>query len=82
MSSAPFATVVHAGHTVTGGWCECGTPGCIPNAGELCGNNNARAADEQKDATTTDSAAGFDVDPGAGLLMLALAFFLWTRLRA
>ncbi|MFY9608022.1 MAG: hypothetical protein WAU45_05325 [Blastocatellia bacterium] len=78
-NAAPLATVAYAGHTTTGDWCECGGLGCIPNAGELCGNNNARAADDQ--GVPTDSAAGSDVDPGAGLLMFALAFFLWTRLR-
>lgn len=82
MGSAPFATVANAGHTVSGGWCECGTPGCIPDQGEICGNNNARAADEKKDSVTTRSHAGSVADPGSGVLMLALAFFLWTRLRA
>ncbi len=81
-NSAPFATGAYAGHTVGGEWCDCGTPGCIPDRGEICGNNNARATDDQKESILTGSAAGSAVDPGAGLLMLALAFFLWTRLRA
>ena len=79
-SSAPFATVAYAGHTTAGDWCECGTPGCIPDQGEIC-NNGARASDDQKDSIL-GSPAGSAMNPGAGLLMLALAFFLWTRLRA
>lgn len=78
-SSAPFATVAYAGHTTAGDWCECGTPGCIPDQGEIC-DNGARASDDQKDSILTGSAPS--VNPGAGLLMLALAFFLWTRMRA
>ena len=29
---------VIAGHTVSGGWCECGSPGCICDPGETIGN--------------------------------------------
>lgn len=81
-NAAPLAIVAYAGHTTTGDWCECGSPGCIPDLGEICGNNNARAADDQNDSAPSDSRAGSDIDPGAGVLMLALSFFLWTRLRA
>jgi hypothetical protein len=56
-----------------GGWCDCGTPGCICDSGEI-GNLNARPTDQQKDPAP--------IDPGAGVLTLALAFFLWVRLRA
>jgi hypothetical protein len=71
---SPYVTTALAGHTHAGGWCECGgTPGCICDPGEI-GNLNARPADQQKESTPGD--------PGAGVLMLALAFFLWTRMRA
>lgn len=30
---------VLAGHTTTGNWCECGTPGCICDPGELGGSS-------------------------------------------
>ncbi|MFY9607054.1 MAG: hypothetical protein WAU45_00395 [Blastocatellia bacterium] len=78
----PFGAVALAGHALTGDWCECGTPGCIRDAGEICGNSNQQPSDDQEHSTLTDSAAGSPVDPGAGILMLAMAFFLWTRLRA
>ena len=68
-----FSTVALAGHTNVGGWCECGTPGCICDPGEI-GNLNVRPPDQQKESAPSD--------PGAGVLMLALAFFLWTRMRA
>ena len=69
-----FSMVALAGHSHIGGWCECGTPACICDPGESGGNLNARPTDEQRDFVPGDS--------GAGFLMLALAFFLWTRLRA
>ena len=69
----PYATVALAGHSIPGGWCECGTPACICDPGEI-GNLNVRPPDQQKESAPSD--------PGAGVLMLALAFFLWARLRA
>ena len=30
-----------AGHTVAGGWCDCGAPGCICDPGENGGGNRA-----------------------------------------
>ena len=70
---SPYATVALAGHSIPGGWCECGTPACICDPGEI-GNLNVRPPDQEKDSAP--------IDLGAGVLMLALAFFLWTRLRA
>ena len=32
---------VFPGHTIPGGWCECGAPGCICDPGEMPLNSNA-----------------------------------------
>jgi hypothetical protein len=69
-SSAPFVTVAYAGHTTGGDWCESGTPGCINGTSQYSGGIRASALPNQQN------------DAGTGVLVLALAFFLWTRLRA
>ena len=79
-NSAPFATVALAGHTIIGDWCACGTEACICGPGEQGGNLNAPTTDRVKQSAP--ARAGSPVDPGAGLLMLTLAFLLWTRSRA
>ena len=75
-----------AGHTVGGEWCACGTPGCICDPGEV-GNSHRPASDQTEKALNqvaspvrSHSRSGFDF--GTGALMLALAVFVWTRLRA
>lgn len=79
-NSTPFAMVALAGHTVAGDWCGCGTEECVCAPGEQGGNLNAPTSD--RETQSAQASAGSSVDPGAGLLMLALAFFLWTKLRA
>ena len=85
-STAPFATVAFAGHTVSGNWCDCGAPGCICDPGENPHVNRARAvtdnqaSDQLPSAIGAHSRAGFDV--GTGVLILALALLVWARLRA
>jgi len=83
---APFAAVALAGHTVSGGWCECGAPGCICDPGEL-GQSNKPVSDQiekpshqSASPTREHSRSGFDF--GSGALILTLSLFLWTRLRA
>lgn len=85
-NSAPFATVAYAGHTTAGEWCGCGAPGCICDAGEI-GLSNKQVSDQTKVRSDQEaspiqqhSRSGFDF--GTGALMLALALFVWTRLRA
>src|SRR5437016_13672519 len=85
-NTAPFATFAYAGQTSVGGWCECGAPGCICEPGEL--GNSSRSLPNQTEKPSRQNASpireqsrsGFDF--GTGALMLALAFFVWTRLRA
>ena len=69
-NSAPFSTVAYAGHTVGGGWCADGSPGCINDLSQDPAGKRATALPDQQN------------DPGSGMLVLALAFLLWIRLRA
>jgi hypothetical protein len=39
---------IFAGHTVAGGWCECGAPACICDPGENPGGNRASVPKESK----------------------------------
>ena len=87
LSTAPFATVALAGHTMAGGWCDCGAPGCICDPGENHGGNSAtpvtdnnESSDQGLSPIRAHSRPGFDF--GTGTLILALAFFVWARLRA
>ena len=86
MSAAPFGTVALAGHTMAGGWCECGAPGgCICDPGEVPGGNRAtpvsddKSSDQGLSPIRAHSHSGSDL--GTGTLLLALALFLWARLR-
>ena len=85
MSSAPFPSVAYAGHTVTGGWCDCGAPGCLCDPGEVRGQSKSPVSDKTKrpfdqGASPIRARSGFDF--GTGVLILALALFVWARLRA
>jgi len=88
MRAAPFGTVALAGHTMAGGWCQCGSPGgCICDPGEDPGGNSAtpvtdnnESSDQGLSPIRAHSRSGFDF--GTGTLLLALALFLWARLRA
>ena len=90
---APFASVAFAGHINTGGragaYCECGCLECICDPGEArmdCQQLN-RVAPPDNDAvdhvtTSTGKAGASDFDFGSSALMLAMALWLWTRMRA
>jgi hypothetical protein len=85
MKSPPFASVVYAGHTLLGSWCDCGAPGCICDPGEGAGGNSARPI---SDASTVQPnpkpKAGrvSELDFGAGALLIVFALLMWTRLRS
>ena len=86
MNSAPFAAVAYAGHTVTGDWCACGSVACICDPGETRDHITKPESDQTEErldqvaSPREHSRSGFDF--GTGALMLALALFVWTRLRA
>jgi hypothetical protein len=78
-SNAPFASTAFAGHTVTGGFCQCGCPGCICDPGEeidMCfpgAKDGINATDAPARSSQSDvPAAAFFV--GTGLL-------IWKRIR-
>jgi hypothetical protein len=84
MGPLPFVTVAMAGHTTAGGWCECSAPGCICDPGEDPRGQSASNMSDRNGRSlnqgTTSGTVRFDF--GSSALMLALAFFLWTRLRS
>jgi hypothetical protein len=88
ISSVPFATVALAGHTIVGQWCECGAPGCICDPGEEPIGQSARPVSDRNGrssnhgATSTSAGRTSGLDFASSALMLALALFVWTRLRA
>ena len=87
-SPTPFAPVALAGHTIYGGWCECGPPGCACDPGELpigqsaslVSDRNGRSLNQGATSASAGQTSGLDL--GSSALMLALAFFVWTRFRA
>ena len=70
-----------------GNWCDCGAPGCMCDPGENPGGNSAahvsdsnESSDQGLSPIRARSHSGSDL--GNGTLLLALALFLWARLRA
>lgn len=43
-----------AGHTVSGGYCDCGAPGCICDPGEMSLSSKASVSDESSQETPSD----------------------------
>lgn len=62
---------VFAGHTLQGGWCECGAPGCICDPGENGGGNLATVPKESKPN-----------DLGAETLLILAVLLLALRYKA
>jgi hypothetical protein len=90
-NSAPFATVAFAGHTNTGGgeYCTCGCAGCICDPGETpsCPRTQRVGKPASGDAddhtpSPNGSAGHSGLDFGSSALVLAVALWLWARLRA
>jgi hypothetical protein len=83
-NSHPFATVAYAGHNLSGNWCECGTEGCICDPGETSAKPASDRVGRSVNHGAPSAKAGrtFELDFGSSVVLLALAFFLWTRLRA
>ena len=81
LGAAPFATVALAGHTMAGGWCECGSSGCLCDPGELGGSSRPAPAKASSNGKGVNKSSAPDVDVASGLLALALAFLLWLRMR-
>ena len=66
---------VLAGHTVSGGYCECGAPGCICDSGEQPrGLESRNASDESSQETPSDS--------GSETLLVLAVLLLVLRYKA
>ena len=78
---APFSTVALAGHTSVGNWCECGTPGCICDPGELGGSSKPVPAKAASGGKGVNQRSAPDVDVASGLLGLALGLVFLLRMR-
>src|SRR5215216_5754058 len=80
VNPVPFATAAFAGHSTPGGeYCQCGTSNCTCDPGERLGDQNNRTGSDKSDPPSNESS---DVDFGSGALILLLALFVWTRMRA
>lgn len=82
--SSPFATVAFAGHTLLGGWCECGTTGCLCDPGEQQTGQSAHHVTDKTAERKPKIKPGrvSELDFGTGALMIALAMLVWTRMRS
>jgi hypothetical protein len=87
----PFQTVVFAGHVNSGGgaYCQCGCDHCFCDPGESpmdCPRTSrvvSSDADGMDHATAPTGKTGHSgLDFGSSALMLAVALWLWARLRA
>ncbi|HLG15045.1 MAG TPA: hypothetical protein VJH03_11165 [Blastocatellia bacterium] len=82
--STPLATVAYAGHTTTSGYCDCGAPGCICDPGETPPLGNTASTvplGSSPGDESVDQSPAPDTDPTPGMLLIALAFMLWFRMR-
>jgi hypothetical protein len=73
----PVNVIAIAGRTTHGGWCECGTAGCICDPGEVPGGNIRI----QPDSKSNKEPAPEAVDPGAAVLLVLFSLLLGVRLR-
>lgn len=72
--AGPVNVIAIAGRTTHGGWCECGTAGCICDPGEMPGGNVVI----QSDSDPSKKPAPVAVDPGI-LALLAVFTLLLAR---
>jgi len=89
---APFQSVAFAGHVLTGGgaYCDCGCANCACDPGESqmdCPRTNRVVPSDTNGAvdhgtSPTGKAGHSGLDFGSSALMLAVALWLWARLRA
>ena len=84
-SPSPYATVAIAGHNLAGGWCECGAPGCICDPGEeMTGHSTSLVPDASPSKGNTKAKRGrvTELDFGSSAILIVLALFAWSRMRA
>jgi len=69
-----LSVAVFAGHTLQGGWCDCGSPGCICEPGETSQSSRASVSNE--------TSQGKPAALGAETLFVLAALFLVLRYKA
>ena len=80
-SNAPFASTALAGHTLAGGYCDCGYPGCICDPGEETYSSLPENKDGQQLAVSgNDTTRSSGPDVSAAALFLGTALLILTRL--
>jgi len=67
-----------AGRTTQGGYCECGTVGCLCDPGEVPGGN---IVNQGSDSNSNKNPSPEAVDPGVVTLLALFTLFLAVRLR-
>lgn len=82
-SNAPFASTAFAGHTVSGGWCQCGCPGCICDPDEQIDMCIPGAKDAEGIAVnaTGAPARSSQSDVPAAALFVGTGLLIWKRIR-
>lgn len=80
-SSAPFASVAFAGHTVSGGYCQCRFPGCICDPDESIESCLPEHKDAQQLAGNPKAPAPFEADVPSAALFLGTALLILKLLR-
>lgn len=73
----PTGATVYAGHTLYGGWCDCGAPGCICDPGEVLPGGGA----PQQIPDEPPAKHGQTTDPMPVGLLIGVALLLLFRLR-
>ena len=82
-SNAPFASTAYAGHTLAGGYCVCGCPGCICEPGEsleMClpdGREGGQAVAKTTGTPTQPSQS----DVPAAAFFIGTGLLIWKRIR-
>ena len=87
LNSAPFATVVNAGHSIVGNgvWCECGSGldcACDPGETPHSRRDNYSQPSATSDDALSDAKAANGFDLGAGVMLLTLALLFGLRMRS
>jgi hypothetical protein len=90
-TSTPSMTVALAGRIFpNGAWCQCGCAYCICDPGEtpsecVGGQSFNKVSDKNQrsgQAASPISNPASGIDFGSGAMLLALALFVWSRVRA
>ncbi len=81
--NTPFASNAFAGHTTTGGYCQCGCPGCICDPGEqidMCipGAKDTLGNDVNSTGAPVQSSHS---DVPAAALFIGTGLLIWKRIR-